>query len=773
VRVCALDELATVGPQEIGSSAVVVVATIQSFNVRDTSQRNVYAFDEALAPHFQALSPQQAARLEAVSAADLAQQPFLNPADVGRVKCSLANWLALHRPLVVVDEAHNNRTHQAFATLQRLAPAAVLEMTATPVLGSNVLFHVSAQALQREDMIKLPIVLKEHLHDWRAAVRDAVLSRERLELLAAQEPDYLRPVLLFQAQPKDGEVPVEVLLAHLVSPDGEKLPREQIAVATGSQKELDGIDIGDLACPVRYVITVEALKEGWDCPFAYVLCSLQNARSGKDVEQLLGRVLRMPYARPRQQDALNKAYAHIVSDGFARVADALADRLVNNMGFERFEADQAFVPVQASLPELAGQPAAGLPQLALPEAVISLPALPQQAPPPELAEVVELRPTSSGASALVRGEISDAVEAFLLHGCTPKQQAAVQEAIERERARLAALRSPAARGVPFASLPQLCLDWDGELQPLDQRLCAELGQFDLFAGGARLAFTLRAEGRVIEIDLQQERVGWAMREGEQLALNGVPSRLDAQDLVRWLDRECRQADVAQAQMLIWLQAVLRQLLSQPGLTLTALLRERFALAEAIKTEIGRLRADAVRTGFQRALPGLVASPILEEGFRYGFVFHPDRYPGRPPFYRGRYRFQKHYYGGSQIHDLREKTEDGKFAEEFLCAQQLDLSPAVKHWVRNVEKDERFSFWLPTSGNKFYPDFVAELHDGRVLAVEYKGKHLLGNARSDETLQVGRQWQDSSNGRCRFLMAVHPDQHPGGLSLEQQIAQAAS
>jgi type III restriction enzyme len=54
VRVCALDELATVGPHEVGSAAVIVVATIQSFAVRDTTIRNVYSFDESLAPHFQA-----------------------------------------------------------------------------------------------------------------------------------------------------------------------------------------------------------------------------------------------------------------------------------------------------------------------------------------------------------------------------------------------------------------------------------------------------------------------------------------------------------------------------------------------------------------------------------------------------------------------------------------------------------------------------------------------------------------------------------------------
>ncbi len=769
VRVCALDELATVGPQELGASAVIVVATIQSFNVKDTSQRNVYAFDEALAPHFQALTPQQAARLERVAQADVERQPYLGGGDVGRVKCSLANWLALHQPLVVVDEAHNNRTHQAFATLKRLAPAAVIEMTATPMPSSNVLFHVGAQALQREEMIKLPIVLMEHQHDWQGAVRDAILTRRRLEALAAQEDDYLRPVLLFQAQPKGGEVTVEALLAHLTSPDGENLPRAEIAVATGDQKELDGVSISALTCPVRYVVTVEALKEGWDCPFAYVLCSLQNASSAKDVEQLLGRVLRMPYARARRVPELNRAYAHIVSDGFARVADNLTDRLVNNMGFEAYEAALAVVaPVQEALPGLpAGQGALFAPRA--PDAIISLPAMPKALLPAELADCLELRATSSGATAIVRGELTPAVEDFLLQGCTPKQQAVVAQAIERERLRQSAALAPALRGVPFAPLPQLCLDFDGERVALDRRLCAELGQFDLFANEARLSFRLRDQGRVIEIDVDLGRVRWEVREAEQLALNGVPSRLSEQDLIRWLDRECRQPDISQATLLRWLQTVLRRLMENPALTLTALLRDRFALAEAVRAELQRLRELAVATGFQRALPGLGSAPPATTGYRHHFSFHPDRYPGRPPFYQGRYRFQKHYYGASTIHDLRERTDAGKPAEEFLCAQAIDLEQRVKHWVRNVERDERFSFWLPTSSDYFYPDFVAELNDGRVLAVEYKGKHLLGSFDTREKDLIGRQWAASSGGRCLFLMAVEPGSDRLGRTLADQIA----
>jgi type III restriction enzyme len=757
LRVCALDELATVNPHE--SSAIVVVATIQTFNVRDKTIRNVYAVDESLAPHFQALTPQQTKRLDCVTEADLAAQPYLTVADLGKVKSSLANWLVLHRPLVIVDEAHNNRTEQAFRTLRNLHPLGLIELTATPTTGSNVLWHVGAQALQREDMIKLPIVLMEHPTGWKDAVRDAILTRDRLETLALKEPDYIRPVLLFQAEAKNGEATVEALLAHLTSADGEKLDRRQIAVATGEQKELDGIPLADPACQIRYVITVEALKEGWDCPFAYVLCSLQDAKSAKDVEQLLGRVLRMPYARSRATQELNKAYAHIVAQGFARVADQLADRLVNNMGFEAYEAAMAIQ--QAPLPLPGGQAAA--PRTV--EAAIPLPAMPGQAVPASLAPTLEIRPTANGATALVRGEISPAVEDFLLTACTPKQQPALREAIERERLRQAAQLAPSARGVPFAPLPQLCFMWEGELQPVERRVLAELGDFDLFAESLNLAgFALTENGPVFEIELDGGRVHYHVAEPEQLYLDQVPAHASENDLVRWLDRECRQPDVAQAAMLKWLLALIQHLIADRGFTLTALVRAKYPLATAVRAEIERRRGKAVSAGFQKSLPGLVAAPALADSFRYAFTFHPDRYPARPPFYSGRYRFQKHYY--PVIHDLREKRADGTPAEEFLCARAIDTNSAVKHWVRNVERDERFSFWLPTATDYFYPDFVCELNDGRVLVIEYKGEHLL-NDEAREKAQVGYQWEISSCGCCLFLLArIQDDQ---GRDVAQQIA----
>lgn len=766
VRVCGLDEVATIGRHELGQSAIVIVATIQAFNVQRQSTRHVYSFDESLAPHFEGLTPQQQAPLTKVNEEDLAAQPYLTRADLGRVKTSLANWLALARPIVVVDEAHNNRTDQAFRTLKGLNPSCVVELTATPVRGSNVLFHVGAQALQREQMIKLPIVLMEHATGWKDAVRDAVLTRDRLETLAQKEPDYVRPIVLFQAQPKGGDVTVDVLVEHLTSADGEKIAREQIAVATGDQKELDGVQIGAADCPVRYVVTVEALKEGWDCPFAYVLCSLQDVKSGKDVEQLLGRVLRMPYARSRAQDELNRAWAHVVAPSFSQAADALTDRLVENMGFEAWEAASAFVPSQApqdELPLFAG----GSPRPPPPRVTVPLPQLPTVSVPVPLAGSLEVRETLNGATAVITGELSEEVENFLLEIVPPKEREKVRANIEKARAQQQAVLAPSARGVPFAPLPQLHLEVDGELQLVERRMLSTIGDFDLFQDAMSLdGFNVREQGRAFEIDVDGGRVRYEALSTVQLALDTVPAHTSEPDLVRWLDRECRQSDVPQAKLVKWLLQLVQHLKHDRGMSLTALVRAKFQLAEAIRREIDRRRRLAIARGFQQSLPGFVTPPQLEAGFLYEFRFRADGYPARPPFYSGRYRFKKHYYGNDKIHDLWEKTDSGAVSEEFVCAKAIDLHPKVKHWVRNVEREAKDSFWLPTSTDYFYPDFVAELDDGRLLAVEYKGEHLLSSDDTREKRQVGRHWETSSGGRCLFLLAVKSDER--GRDVSQQL-----
>ena len=103
-------------------------------------------------------------------------------------------------------------------------------------------------------------------------------------------------------------------------------------------------------------------------------------------------------------------------------------------------------------------------------------------------------------------------------------------------------------------------------------------------------------------------------------------------------------------------------------------------------------------------------------------------------------------------------------KEFDCAQILDNHPQVKQWIRNVERKEH-SFALPRAEKWFYPDFVAELNNGTVLVVEYKGAHIRNMPSEREKARVGELWERESGGQAFFLMVTQAENAP---SMEQQI-----
>ena len=186
LRVFDVGEVTQIRRQDIGRKTLIIVGTLAALRVEDTSGRKVYIHHEDFEPHFVGITdPEQ--RLERISEKDL-QENGLRQEDVGKVKASFANLLALHQPLVIMDEAHNARTKLTFDTLKRLHPACIIELTATPdtsnTSASNILYRCSASELKAENMIKLPIVLTEH-KDWQAAVQDAVLTGKKLVLEAA------------------------------------------------------------------------------------------------------------------------------------------------------------------------------------------------------------------------------------------------------------------------------------------------------------------------------------------------------------------------------------------------------------------------------------------------------------------------------------------------------------------------------------------------------------------------------------------------------------
>jgi type III restriction enzyme len=341
VTVIEMNEALYMTRATLDASTVIIVSTIQASRVTDTDERKIYSDNGALMDHFSGYSEAALADLEKLEGN-------------GRPLYSLANVLKLRRPIVIVDEAHNARTDLSFATLARFSPSCLIEFTATPDVKehpSNVLYSVSAAELKAEDMIKLPIVLRTR-PNWRELLADAIARLDQLTQQAQEEErnggKYIRPIMLLQAQSrrKGNFLTVEKVKETLIG--DYKIPANQIALATGKYKELDGVDVAAPDCPLRYIITVQALREGWDCPFAYVLCSVAEMRSSTAVEQILGRVMRLPYAQRKQHPDLNQAYAFAASTNFSETARSLVDGLVDN-GFERLEASQMVKIEQSAL----------------------------------------------------------------------------------------------------------------------------------------------------------------------------------------------------------------------------------------------------------------------------------------------------------------------------------------------------------------------------------------------------------------------------------------
>ena len=780
LQVCTLDDVAQIAPPDWGRHTVVVVATIQSFRVEDAGQRNVYSFSEVFEPHFKGTDAQRLALLhglpDAVVTADDVQgadsSTSANSAQrllkgfVGQPRWSLANWLALHNPLLIVDEAHNTKTDKSFTALKRLNPSFILELTATPIPAkTNVLYHVSAQELAAEAMIKLPIALAEHPHGWPQAVLAAVQNQRSLEAEALKDEadghGYLRPIVLFQAQNVNDEMPPEALRKHLET--ALHIPANQIVVATGDSRGLEGLDLAARSCPVRFVITVQALREGWDCPFAYVLCSLQKLSSASAVEQLLGRVLRMPYATRRGREALNRAYAHVCEAEFSTAAHALADRLINHMGFEALDV-ASMIAQQSALPLFeSNQPLAPVQPAPVATYFESLSAIPALLALPGV-QAVEV----AGAPQLVlTGHIGADTEALLLAQVRgPKKQEQLRDKLAQHNALVAAQLAPAARGVPFAPVPTLGYRTSAQapLWPLERSAVLEAVELDLLTPAAVQlpGFQVVQESNIFEIDMQGQRLHLRAADASQIALD-YGAGISSDDLVRWLDQSLFQKlpGLTQAQRMAYLAAVVNHLQHERGVPLGVLAQARFKLAQDIEVRVADLHDQAAKQRFTQLVlsPGSADAWLVEPDWAQPHVFTPGRYPAPVGSrYSGRYQFAKHYF------PVLAGLLDG--GEEFACAQLIDRHPAVRHWVRNLDTAP-CGFALPTSRGRFFADFVAELVDGRVAVLEYKGAHLLNNPYEIEKRQVGTLWAQGSQGRAIFgWLAMQRD----GLGLAQQLEQ---
>lgn len=249
---------------------------------------------------------------------------------------ALINVMRGLKPVVVVDESHNAESTLSVDMLRNLNPSFIFDLTATPRDNSNIISYVDALRLKKQNMVKLPVIVANQ-RSQEEVIMAALNMRRQLEEFAKKAEEkgggYIRPIVLFQAEPKnkDDTTTFEKVREILLDLN---IPAEQIAIKTANVNELKGVDLMDRQCPIRYIVTVNALKEGWDCPFAYVLATLANKSSVVDVTQILGRVLRMPYTRKHSVELLNLSYVFTASSQFQSTLNQVVAGL-NKAGFSK------------------------------------------------------------------------------------------------------------------------------------------------------------------------------------------------------------------------------------------------------------------------------------------------------------------------------------------------------------------------------------------------------------------------------------------------------
>jgi len=330
-RVRILEKEDRLDARDVNANLCVMLLMLQSANRQTKATLKMFQDRGDVHGFFPDEGDQEAHRktLQATPNLDAYGKPGEVDAFWPMIKDSLGNALRKIRPVVVMDEGHRAISELAFSTLYGFNPCFVLELTATPkdvaagrnkpARPANVLVEVLGTELDREGMIKMPVNLETHQStDWRTTLAAALACLNTLDAEAkrhyAEEASYIRPILLVQVE-RTGSDQRDGRHIHALDAKewlvGAGLDEAEVAIKTADTNDLNNPENQDLLAPtnrVRVIITKQALQEGWDCPFAYILCSLAASLNLSGMTQLVGRILRQPHAKKTGRILLDECY---------------------------------------------------------------------------------------------------------------------------------------------------------------------------------------------------------------------------------------------------------------------------------------------------------------------------------------------------------------------------------------------------------------------------------------------------------------------------------
>lgn len=340
-RVKILEKDSPLHKQDVDSHLCILVLMLQSAGRQSKETLKVFRDRGSVVGFFPAESESTAHCLLATEVINLDR--YADDLGLGPIiKDSLGNVLRLLRPIVIVDEGHKAYSKIAMDTVLGFNPRFVLELSATPKdrpaetppRFANWLVDVRGIELADEDMIKIPLNVKVSPgNDWRNCLRESLDHLNRLQreadTLVSETARYIRPIMLVQVE-RTGADQRDAGFIH--SEDAKEflltagLTEAQIAIKTSEKNDLntpENMDLLHPACQVRVIITKQALQEGWDCPFAYVLCALGANHNLPAMTQLVGRILRQPHAARTGIQSLDECHVFCLHDRTRDVIDGI------------------------------------------------------------------------------------------------------------------------------------------------------------------------------------------------------------------------------------------------------------------------------------------------------------------------------------------------------------------------------------------------------------------------------------------------------------------
>lgn len=621
VMIFSNEEALRIKKSDVDSNLCIIVSTLDAFRKEKTKQNKykVYQENGALLDHFQ----------------NIGDYKVLEKDESGIVN-SLANVIRLSNPLIILDEGHRAKTLLSFEVLKDLNPSFVIEYTATPRAESNVLVEVHSAELKEENMIKLPLVLQSSVQ-WQEALEQGIIKREALEKIAKSERGTrIRPITLIQAeQEKEDEKKITVgkIKEYLLKETRGRVKEEEIAIKTSKENELEGVDLFDKDCKIRYIITVNALAEGWDCSFAYILISVANIGARVAVEQIIGRIMRLPFAKKLSNRELNQSYVFASARNFNEAAEEIISGLEEN-GYSKLD-------------------------------------------------LINAKENGREYAFEAKRQISEDFAAPLI-------------AYDNEE-------------LSFEDL----IGKDFKLSQQDSKI-----DFKIFYDN---------EGRAI-IDIK-EGDEWFRGKQTFLKLTYDDKNLSKNDLIKWLDERLRFTMIDKEDRVKFLNKAIDNIKTY---TLQELSINRYLLLNKLSSAIEEILVDYAKDRFDTYMKNGEIKVKTFENFPKTITLSAEM----PE------EFNKNYYSKIDRLNKEEKT--------FLERLDLNTLPNIKFWIRNKEKRDPF-YLQGWQRNKFYPDFIAVTHNGNLVALEWKGEHLLTNEDTKYKEELGKTWENLGNGKLHFFL----------------------